>query len=104
MMFFNHPEVRRFLVKHGAVYTLRAKERREGRDILVYGSRFRNKRLGIGDVRLVKRTKRLTPAVIRSRVRKSGLRSSTAWIETFKVLCKGKLPSAAYLYHVRLLD
>ena len=104
MMFFNHPEVRGFLTKHGEVYTLRAKERREGRDILVCGSYFRNKRLGSGEIRLVKKTARLTPAVVRPYVRKSGLASSKAWIEAFKTFCKGKLPSVACLYHVRLLD
>lgn len=45
-MFFNVPEAREHLISQGFVYTLRPKMRKTGHDAAVYGSYFRQQRIG----------------------------------------------------------
>ena len=61
MMFFNVPEARGQLLREGIVYTLRPKLRREGKDLAVYGSYFKNEKLGYVAVKYVGEINDLAP-------------------------------------------
>lgn len=104
MMFFNHPKVRAYLMAHGEVFTLRDHKRREGRDLLVTGSRFKNARLGFGEVCLVKIFAGLSSKALRPYLNRSGFQKCAEWIEAFKEVHKKSGDGEAFLFYVRLLD
>lgn len=102
MMFFNHPKVRQFLLQRKEVYTLREKKRHEGRDSLVVGRLFKTKKIGFGQISMVKKITKISPKKLKPYVKKSGLKNSKEWIDALKTFCKGKVPRTMYLYNVQL--
>ncbi len=103
MMFFNHPAVRGHLLKHGWVYTLRDRRKREGLHVLAHGRRFEFERLGHGWVEAVKDLPRLDARRVRPYVRGSGFGRATEWFEAFEEM-HGARRGPAFLYRVELLD
>lgn len=104
MMFFNYPKVRKHLLAHHEVYTLRVKKRREGMDLLVHGSRFRFVKIGVGEVTLVRTIKAPFEPKIRPYVGASGFKASKEWLEAFRAINDVAKPKTAYLFHVRLME
>ena len=93
MIYFNISEVRKYLEKHDEVYTLR-KQRREGIDLAVTGNYFIHKPLFPVIVELIGKS---SETLIKKYVKKSGMKSATAWDELAKRL-SGK---GLYMYHIR---
>lgn len=101
MLFLNHPLVRAHYLKHGRVYTLRAKRRkRDGLQAVVQGSRFKHRPVGRGVVVLVRELKILSPRSLASSVRRSGFKSSKDWMEAYVQINGGKLIQPVYIYEV----
>ena len=101
MLFLNHPLVRSYYLKHGRVFTLRAKRRkRDGLQALVQGNRFKHRPVGRGIVVLAREFKALTPRGLAGFVRRSGFKSSKEWIEAYVQINGGKLLQPIYLYEV----
>jgi hypothetical protein len=91
VMWFNVSESREYLLKHGQVYTLRPKKRREGKEILSYGG-FGKK--GEVNVKFVKEI--LDWNELNRYVDKSGFRTVDEWVR--------KAKGNRFLYHVVLLS
>jgi len=89
MIFFNVKAVRKFLVEHGHVFTLRKPRKRVGKDVAVYGSRYKNKRIGKVLIQPVSDTPICSPQTLLGFVKESGLFhaergklcSSMEWLE-----------------------
>jgi len=92
MIYFNIPEVRKYLEKHSEVYTLR-KKRHEGIDLAVIGNYFMHKPLFPVIVELIGKS---STTLLKKHVKKSGMKSATAWDELAKRL-SGK---GLYMYRV----
>ena len=100
VMFFNVESVRLYLINNGYVYTLRKKRKRVGWDIAVYGSRYKQKRIGKIFISLVPHD-RITEKVLTGYFSKSGLSSSPReWLKLARKLSGDEL----YLYHVMVIN
>lgn len=100
LIFFNVPQVREFLLKNGFVYTLR-KSRRIGNDLAVYGSYFKQTKIGRCKVQLeatypIGSEKDLSS----EHVKYSSFKTAEEWYTLALKLYKGELP---YLYKVTLV-
>lgn len=100
MIFFNVQQVREFLLKNGFVYTLR-KSRRIGNDLAVYGSYYKQTKIGKCKIQL-EATYPIGSEIDLSseHVKYSSFKSAEEWFNLAKKLCKGELP---YLYKVTLI-
>lgn len=117
VMFFNIKDVRNFLIKNGMVYTLRKKRFRIGNDVAIYGTPFKQKRIGevyIQPIEKITHSEQLIPYVAESGLLKpvvnTGLWNpksrdeliarlkSRDWLELAKKLSGDEL----YLYKVSL--
>ncbi|MBA7663393.1 hypothetical protein ES703_71433 [subsurface metagenome] len=92
MIFFNIEEARDQLLKTGIVYTLRPKPRREGTDLAVNGSYFKNNKIGKVAIKYMGSTSELNLENYRS---KSGFERLSDWLRA----AKGSL----YLYEVKII-
>jgi len=91
VIWFNVKEARDYLLKHGLVYTLRPKKRREGKDILCYGG------LGKKGVVYVEFIKEIADdGELEEYVKSSGLESAREW--------RAKAKGSRHLYKVTLLS
>jgi len=101
MLFLNHPLVRSRFLKQGRVYTLRSNRRKQGGpQALVYGSRFKHRRVGRGLVVLVKELKKLTPRSLAGFVRQSGFKTTNDWLQAYIHFNRGACIEPAYVYQV----
>jgi hypothetical protein len=91
VIWFNVPEAREYLLKHGEVYTLRRKERREGKEVLMYGGFGKKGEVNVKFVREI-----LDWNELNRYVDKSGFRTVDEWIR--------KAKGSRFLYHVVLLS
>jgi len=99
VIFFNVKEVREFLIKNGLVYTLRKKRFRVGNDTAVYGSRFKQKKIGKVFIELIPIGKITNSETLVVFFDYSGLNSSaSSWFELGKQLSGDNL----YLYRVTM--
>lgn len=93
MIFFNVKEARTQLLRDGVVYTLRPKLRRSGRDLAVYGSYFKNERLG--SVMVSFKRKIESPDELTEYLPWSGFAKMEDWL--------AKAKGSVFLYEVRIL-
>jgi len=87
VIFFNVEKVRNFLIEAGYVYTLRKKRFRVGNDTAIYGSRFKQKKIGkvhIGHVMKVTEPTNLVPFVNESGIENRALHLYLTRLEVAK--------------------
>ena len=77
-IFFNVPEARDYLLKHGYAYTLRPKMRRTGKDLAVYGSYYKHETIGPVRVDFIKEIKEDTE--LGKYVQESGFLNVQDWL------------------------
>jgi len=94
MIFFNMEKARRFLIKHGYVYTLRPRLR-EGVEAAVYGSWYKYTKIArVVSVRFVKVIK--DKSELLEYVGKSGFETVDEWWEAAE--------GSRFLYYVEVLE
>jgi len=97
VMFFNVKSVREYLIKNGYVYTLRKKRKIIGPDVAVYGSRYKQKRIGRIFISIVPIGKITDSEILVGYFDNSGLSDSASkWLELARKLSGEEL----YLYKV----
>jgi len=119
MIFFNVEPVRDYLIEHGKVYTLRKKRFRIGNDVAIYGTPFKQNRIGkvyIQPIEKITHFEQLIPYVAESGLLKPRVNTglwnpksrdemiarlkSRGWLELAKKLSGDEL----YLYKVSLRE